>query len=94
MKYNQLKLGVLRELSVKGAMDSSAIAAALIATGLRLDMHAIRMACMRYYRQGLLTRERRFGVYTYGLSERGVRRLAWLESTAREKLTRSGRGGS
>jgi len=89
MEYNQLKLGVLRELSMKGAMDSSAIAAALTATGLRLEMHAIRMACMRYYKQGLLTRERKFGLYIYGLSERGVRRLAWLESIAREKRATS-----
>jgi hypothetical protein len=32
----------------------------------------------------LLWRERKLGVYTYGLSERGVRRLTWLESTVKE----------
>jgi len=79
MHYNQLKLRVLRILS-SGTTDSSAVAAALSDSGVQLDMHAIRMALMRYYKQGLLRRERKLGVYSYELSERGVRRLAWLES--------------
>lgn len=86
MDYNQLKLLVLRALSERGATDSSAVAAALSASGVRLDMHAIRMALMRYYKQGLLKRERRFGLYAYELSERGISRLAWLESSARARL--------
>ena len=85
MHYNQLKLLVLRVLSEKGATDSSAVAAALGATGVKLDMHAIRMALMRYYKQGLLWRKRKLGMYTYELSERGVQRLAWLESTIQER---------
>ena len=85
MDYNQLKLVVLRTLSERGSTDSSAVSAALTAAGVNLDMHAIRMALMRYYKQGLLWRERKLGVYTYGLSERGIRRLAWLESTAQEQ---------
>ena len=84
MDYNQLKLSVLRILSEGGSTDSSGVAAALVAAGVNLDMHAIRMALMRYYKQGLLSRERKLGVYAYGLSERGVRRLAWLESTVRD----------
>ena len=84
MDYNQLKLSVLRILSEGGSTDSSGVAAALAAAGVNLDMHAIRMAPMRYYKQGLLSRERKLGVYAYGLSERGVRRLAWLESTVRD----------
>lgn len=84
MDYNQLKLRVLRILSERGSTDSSAVAAALAAAGVNSDMHAIRMALMRYYKQGLLWRERKSGLYTYGLSERGIRRLAWLESTAQE----------
>lgn len=82
--YNQLKLLVLRILSESGSRDSSAVAAALSTAGVNLDLHAIRMALMRYYRQGLLWRERKLGVYTYGLSERGIGRLAWLESTVQE----------
>jgi len=83
MDYNRLKLLVLRTISERGATDSSAVAAALNVAGVGLDVHAIRMALMRYYRQGLLTRKRKFGLYIYDLSERGVRRLAWLESSAR-----------
>ena len=84
MHYNELKLLVLRILSEKGTLDSAALAVALGASGVNLNMHAIRMALMRYYKQGLLWRERKSAVYTYELSERGVRRLAWLESTIQE----------
>jgi DNA-binding transcriptional regulator PaaX len=87
MNYNQLKLLVLRILSESPSTDSSGLAAALTAAGVNLDMHAIRMALMRYYRQGLLSRERKLGVYAYGLSERGVHRLAWLESTVRDHVS-------
>jgi len=87
MDYNQLKLLVLRTLSENASTNSSAIAAAFAAVGVNLDIHAIRMALMRYYKQGLLSRERKLGVYNYGLSERGARRLAWLESTAQEHVS-------
>lgn len=84
MDYNQLKRIILRILAARTSTDSSAVADALCAAGVNLDIHAIRMALMRYYRQGLLRRKRKSGVYIYGLSERGVRRLAWLESTVQE----------
>ena len=45
-----------------------------------LDVHAVRMALVRYYKQGLLNRERRSGMFVYSISERGLRRLEWLES--------------
>jgi len=44
-----------------------------------LDIHALRMALMRYYKQGLLKRERSGGTFTYAMSERGIQRLRWLE---------------
>jgi DNA-binding transcriptional regulator PaaX len=44
-----------------------------------LDIHALRMALMRYYKQGLLKRERSGGTFTYTISERGIQRLRWLE---------------
>jgi DNA-binding transcriptional regulator PaaX len=37
------------------------------------------MALMRYYRQGLLKRVRSGGQFTYSLTDRGIRRLEWLE---------------
>ena len=87
MDYNQLKVRILRLLSERGSSDSSAVAAALGTAGVALDIHAIRMALMRYYKQGLLCRERKLGVYAYGLSERGIRRLAWLDSTVQERFS-------
>jgi DNA-binding transcriptional regulator PaaX len=47
-----------------------------------LDIHALRMALMRYYKQGLLKRERSGGTFTYTISERGIQRLRWLEGQA------------
>jgi DNA-binding transcriptional regulator PaaX len=44
-----------------------------------IDIHAVRMALMRYYKQGLLKRERFGGTFTYSISERGMKRLSWLE---------------
>jgi len=87
MNYNQLKLHILRVLSERDSTDGTAVAAALGTVGVNLDIHAVRMALMRYYKQGLLCRERKLGVYTYGLSERGIRRLAWLDSTPQERVS-------
>ena len=83
MHYNELKRLILKTLSDQGLKDSSAVASELEALGVKLDMHAIRMALMRYYKQGLLGRERTSGKYVYRLSERGVRRLVWLESESK-----------
>ena len=80
LDYNELKLSILRLLSDHRASDSVAIAAGLEALGIRLHMHAVRMALVRYYRQGLLTRQRRSGLYVYEISERGMKRLEWLQS--------------
>jgi len=85
MHYNELKLLVLRIFSDQGLMNSLAVAARLGAAGVELEMHAVRMALMRYYKQGLLSRERKLGMYVYGLSDRGVRRLEWLESVSQRK---------
>ena len=80
LDYNELKLLVLRLLSDQCVRDSVAIASGLEASGVRVDMHAIRMALVRYYKQGLLRRQRKAGLYIYEISERGTKRLEWLES--------------
>jgi DNA-binding transcriptional regulator PaaX len=85
MHYNELKLLILRIFSDQGLMDSLTVAAALRAAGVEVEMHAVRMALMRYYKQGLLSRQRKSGMYVYGLSDRGVRRLEWLESVSQRK---------
>ena len=85
MDYNELKAIILRTLSDGGLMSGDAVGNRLVGVGVRVEIHAVRMALMRYYKQGLLRRERLSGIYSYALSERGVRRLAWLESVKRTK---------
>ena len=59
MDYNELKLPVLQLLSIHGAMNSGMLIKKLAESkGIILDIHALRMALMRYYKQGLLKRER------------------------------------
>jgi repressor of nif and glnA expression len=80
LDYNELKLLVLRLLSDQSVRDSATIASGLEASGMRVDVHAIRMALVRYYKEGLLRRQRKAGLYIYEISERGTKRLEWLES--------------
>lgn len=79
MDYNDLKLRVLTVLAKGQDMDSDSVSRELVSAGLTIDIHALRMALMRYYRLGLLKRERVGGKFTYSLSERGLQRLRWLE---------------
>ncbi len=81
MDYNELKLLILQILYKVGTTDSNSLARELFQSNLvRMDIHALRMALMRYHKQGLLKRERRGGAFAYTLSERGIKRLRWLES--------------
>ncbi len=80
MDYNELKLPVLQLLSTHGPMKSGVLIKRLSESeAITLDIHALRMALMRYYKQGLLRRERSGGTFTYTISERGIQRLRWLE---------------
>ena len=80
LEYNQLKRLILRALAQE-AKDSLTLVAQLSHEGVgHFEIHAVRMALVRYYKQGLLNRERRGGMFTYSISERGRRRLDWLES--------------
>jgi DNA-binding transcriptional regulator PaaX len=79
MDYNVLKTLVLGLLSKTGPMDSNSLAKELSESQATLDVHALRMALMRYYKQGLLSRQRTGGMYRYSLTERGLRRLNWLK---------------
>ncbi len=81
MDYNELKLLILQILYKIGTTDSNSLARELSQSNLiRIDIHALRMALMRYHKQGLLKRERRGGAFAYTLSDRGIKRLRWLES--------------
>lgn len=85
MDYNELKLVVLKILFENGPRESVSLAKNLAAKGIVIDIHALRMALMRYYKQGLLKRERAGGLFSYSLSERGIARLGWLERQTKDK---------
>jgi DNA-binding transcriptional ArsR family regulator len=85
LDYNELKIHVLKLFSVGEGLNSLSVSAALKAEGVMLDIHALRMALVRYYKQGLLRRERKSGAYVYSLSTRGIKRLAWLELRGEEQ---------
>jgi DNA-binding transcriptional regulator PaaX len=86
MDYNELKQLILQSLSKTAPLDSSSLAKVLIeSSGTKLDIHAVRMALMRYYKLGLLSRQRIAGIYRYGLTERGVRRLTWLKAQSKDR---------
>ncbi len=85
MSYNERKLKLLKFLSETGPLDSDSLAKAIAnSRELALDIHALRMALMRYYKQGLLRREKVEGMFTYHLSERGVQRLRWLQEQTKQ----------
>ena len=79
MHYNELKIRVLRLFESAQVFDSLKIRQ-LLATEktLKLTDKAVEMALMRYWRQGLLSRTRRSGMFQYSLTERGLARKKWL----------------
>jgi DNA-binding transcriptional regulator PaaX len=79
MNYNELKIRVLGLFESKQEIDSLKIRN-LLATEetLSLTDKAVEMALMRYWRQGLLTRTRRSGMFQYSITERGLARREWL----------------
>ena len=80
LDYNQLKRVLLRTLADTGPADSITLLQKLASVeGGQFEIHAVRMALVRYYRQGLLNRERTGGQFRYALSSRGTARLRWLE---------------
>ena len=82
MDYNRLKLKILGLFNQSEEYESSRVLA-LVASenGARHRDKAIEMALLRYWRQGLLRRERRDGRFYYSISERGEARRTWLRST-------------
>jgi hypothetical protein len=86
LDYNQLKRLLLRALADAGPVDSSSLFQNLTPNGGadRFEIHAVRMALVRYYRQGLLKRVRSGGQFKYTLSSRGISRLQWLEEQRRD----------
>ncbi|HMB67210.1 MAG TPA: hypothetical protein VKM96_04615 [Candidatus Bathyarchaeia archaeon] len=79
MHYNELKIRVLSLFESAHEFDSLKIRE-LLATekALKLTDKAVEMALMRYWRQGLLSRTRKSGMFHYSLTERGLARREWL----------------
>ncbi len=80
LEHNQLKIRILKLIG-SGHQDSHQIRE-LLKKGESLDLsqRAVEMALLRYWRQGLLKRERKGRRFTYVLTARGGARRDWLES--------------
>jgi DNA-binding transcriptional regulator PaaX len=79
MHYNELKIRVLSLFESEQEFDSLKIRELLaIEKTLKLTDKAVEMALMRYWRQGLLSRTRKSGMFHYSLTERGLARKEWL----------------
>jgi len=85
--YNELKKQVLSLLSNEPGLRSGEIAARLTTIhGRSATLRSIEMALLRYYRYGLLRRTGKRGSYVYELSNKGMRRLRWLDGLPTEQL--------
>ena len=79
MHYNELKIRVLGLFQHEDELSSLKVRELLSRdTTMNLTDKAVEMALMRYWRHGLLSRNRRGRFFQYSLTERGVARLAWL----------------
>jgi DNA-binding transcriptional regulator PaaX len=81
MDYNRLKMAVLDLFTISAPMDSNVVAQRLVQEKrIAVSINALRMALLRYHKQGLLEREWREGEYLYNLTTKGAARLEWLSS--------------
>jgi hypothetical protein len=79
MNYNELKIQILNLFKPTRELDSLKVRELLAKEKtVRLTDKAVEMALMRYWRQGLLSRTRRSGMFQYSLTERGLARREWL----------------
>ena len=82
MDYNQLKLKVLELFKDWEEYESLRVLELLSSEkDARHRDKAVKMALLRYWRQGLLKRERRHGRFFYSLTEKGRARRNWLKRT-------------
>jgi len=78
LDYNELKRQVLSLFETSQELGSYEIRQILERANTILSDKAMKMALMRYTRQGLLVRSKKTGVYRYRLTEKGVARRIWL----------------
>ena len=82
MDYNQLKIRVLALFKESGELAGDDVRTLLRESKIELTDKAVKMALMRYSRQGILARSKKAGLFRYRLTEKGVARLAWLTRTS------------
>jgi hypothetical protein len=79
MNYNELKIRILALFESTQEIDSLKVRGLLAKDkSVSLTDKAVEMALMRYWRQGLLSRTRRSGMFRYSITERGLARREWL----------------
>jgi DNA-binding transcriptional regulator PaaX len=78
MHYNELKIRILSLFGSAGELNSLQVRRFLLEQDLVLSDKSVEMALMRYWRQGLLSRNRQTGMFQYKLTERGIARRDWL----------------
>jgi len=81
LDYNQLKIRVLALFRGSEELASDNIRTLLRESQIELSDKAVKMALMRYTRQGILARGKRAGLFRYRLTEKGVARRDWLAQT-------------
>jgi predicted transcriptional regulator len=81
MDYNQLKMRVLELFKGPAELASEDLRRMLHDTQVEVSDKAMKMALMRYTRQGLLARSKKKGHYCYSLTEKGSARRDWLSNT-------------
>ena len=81
MDYNHLKIRVLTLFEGSQELSSNEIRTLLLESKIDLADKAVKMAVMRYTRQGLLGRSKKAGVFHYRLTEKGQARRDWLNKT-------------
>ena len=81
MDYNQLKIRVLNLFLGSRELASEEILKLLQESKIESSDKAVKMALMRYTRQGLLARDKKAGVFHYRLTEKGLARRNWLSRT-------------
>jgi len=78
LDYNQLKIRVLALFRGSEELASEDIRRLLLESQIDLSDKAVKMALMRYTRQGILARGKKAGLFRYRMTEKGVARRDWL----------------
>jgi predicted transcriptional regulator len=82
LDYNQLKIRVLALFKGSEELASDEIRSLLGKSKIELSDKAVKMALMRYTRQGILARSKKAGLFRYRLTDKGLARRDWFAKTS------------